>query len=699
MSAKLGVLGLLALVLASAAGVNPQAPAPSELRQTAAGIGPAGFTDSLVHTLSTPTAVAWTPDGRMLITQDAGTLRVSQNGTLLSTPALTLGARICADGERGLLGVAVDPEFATNHFIYLYWTHKAQGTCGVTTTTPPENRVTRHVLNDDNRVAAGSETVLIDHIRSEARNHNAGDLHFGADQLLYVSVGDGGCKLGDHTKCGPQNTNSRRLDIPHGKILRVDRHGAVPPSNPYVDAVGARRCTQASGPEPGTGPCTETFASGFRNPFRFAQVPGTSTFYVNDVGQAAWEEIDRLVAGKDYGWNAREGHCVTGSTTSCGPTVYENPIHDYSHAATGCGSITGGDFVPEGVWPAPYSGSYLFADYVCGKIFRLVPGADGTYTQEPFMTGMGAPVHLAFGPHGGTQALYYLDYGVGEVRRVTYGGATNTAPTASFTQRPDGLTVLLDGSASYDPDSGDSVRQWTWTFGDGTTQTTTVPKVTHTYPVAGDYLASLQVTDSNGATSPVFRRTVMAGEHPPTVSITAPAATARFSVGQQVTVQATASDLEDGALPPGAITWTVQIQHGTHRHPYAGPQTGSSITVTYPAPEDLASTGNSYLVATAVAKDSRGLTSRAVLKLLPKKVALSFATAPSGGRVLVNGTSRLTPYRVISWPGYVLQVSAPNQSIGGVPYVFRAWSDGGARTHSIVSPAVATTYTASFTRS
>ncbi len=656
---------------------------------------PAGFSDTVVHKVTTPTALAWTPDGRMLIAQDGGQLRVVRDGQLLTTPALNFGSRICTQGERGLLGVAVDPRFATNHFVYLYWTHNAHGFCGEGGPDTPENRVTRHVLGDNDRISLSSEKVLVDHIPSQRFIHNAGDLHFGADELLYVSVGDGGCVLGDPTRCGALNTNSRRLDIPNGKILRVTRSGGVPASNPYVGATGARRCTLPTGPQPGNGPCTETFASGFRNPFRFAQVPGTSQFYVNDVGQAHWEEIDRLVKGADYGWNVREGHCATGSYTNCGPTPFENPIHDYSHAATGCGSITGGAFVPEGLWPAPYSGSYLFADYVCGKIFRLAPTTGGGYTQKPFLTDVNVPVHLAFGPYRETRALYYLDYGGGAVHRVVYESG-NTAPVASFSQHPDGLTVTLDGSASYDPDSGDSVTSWRWSFGDGTSATTTTPRVTHTYPAAQDYTATLRVSDEAGTLSAPFNKDVYAGEHPPAISITSPATTARFFVGQQVTVTAEASDREDGVLPPRSITWTVRVKHGTHFHPYAGPVTGSSITVNYPAPEDLASTQNSYLVATAVAVDSRGLTSRADQNLLPRKVPLTFATSPSGGRVIVNGTTRGTPASVVSWPGYVLRISAPDQSISGVPHVFRTWSDGGARTHDIATPREAATFTARF---
>lgn len=680
-----------ALSAPAATTAAPEAGSPAAAAATA----PAGFSDTVVASLATPTGMAFTPDGRMLVTQDGGQLRVVRDGRLLPEPALDLTPRICAQGERGLLSVAVDPNFTTNRFIYFYWTHNAHDFCGQSGPDAPENRVTRAVLGDDDRVVPGSETVVVDHLVSQRFNHNGGDLHFGANQLLYVSVGDGGCVIDDATRCGGLNTNSRRLDLPLGKILRVTRSGAVPGDNPYVGAPGARRCTRPVGPDPGTGPCTETFASGFRNPFRFAQLPGTSTFYVNDVGQATWEEIDRLRKGADYGWNVREGHCATNSTTDCGPTQYQNPLHDYSHDATGCGSITGGAFVPEGLWPDPYGASYLFADYVCGKVFRLVPQAGGGYTQEEFLTDVSVPVNLTFGPYGETQALYYLDYGGGTVHRVAYTSG-NTPPVASFFQRPDGLTVTLNGSASEDPDAGDSVTSWAWDFGDGTTATTTTPRVTHTYPNAQTYPATLRVTDGNGAVSEPFRRDVFAGEHPPEVTITSPAPTARHRVGQQVTIAGAAKDAEDGALPPDAIEWTVRLHHGSHTHPYAGPQSGSSITVDYPAPEDLAATESSFLMATAVAIDSRGLTSRDDLRLLPRKVRLDFATAPQGGQVVVNDQAQSTPASLVSWQGYVLRLAAPDQSIGGTPYTFDSWSDGGAQTHDVTTPRQPTTYTASF---
>src|SRR5262245_16745573 len=280
---------------------------------------PAGFADALVTSVPSPTALAFTPDGRLLITTQTGQLRVYQAGALLPTPALDLAAVLCSDFERGLLGVAVDPGFASDRFIYLYYTRNKYNSCAYNTPTSPVNRVSRFVLPDSDVVDPAGEVVLVDNIPSPNGNHNAGDLHFGTDGLLYISAGDGGCKLGDPARCAGANDNARSLSILSGKLLRVAWDGGVPGDNPYAAAPGARRCGDPAGVPSGAGPCREIIAYGLRNPFRFTFRPGTNEFRINDVGQDTWEEVDDGQVGADYGWNVREGHCATGSTTDCGP--------------------------------------------------------------------------------------------------------------------------------------------------------------------------------------------------------------------------------------------------------------------------------------------------------------------------------------------------------------------------------------------
>jgi glucose/arabinose dehydrogenase/PKD repeat protein len=654
---------------------------------------PDGFSDTVVANVPTPTALAWTPDGRMVVTSQPGRVVVlGEDGT--TTAALDISAQVCSDTERGLVGVAIDPDFEGNHFLYLYYTHEVGGSCGEVRPFPA-NRVSRFVLGNDDTIARSSEKVLVAHIDSPRGHHIAGDLEFGADRYLYITVGDGVCSLIHSTLCGPTDDNSQRLRLPQGKILRVTRNGDPAPTNPYVNAPGARRCTNPAGVPPGSGPCKEIFASGFRNPFRFARKPGTSTFYVNDVGQDTWEEVDRLRKGRNYGWNVREGHCRRASTTDCGPAGrFTNPIHDYRHSD--CRSITGGAFVPTGVWPG-WDGSYLFSDFACGRIFRLKRGADGGLHRTTFMAGASGPTHLRFGPYGDRTALYYASYFTGTVHRVVRAGH-NTAPVADFTYRPDGLTVSFTGGASYDPDAGDAVRRWAWDFGDGTSATTTVPTTTHTYTANGPVPVSLTVSDSHALASTPTTKTVHAGEHPPSLTITEPDPDARFSVGQTVTLSAQASDAEDGALPGSAITWVLRLQHANHFHPHLGPVTGESVTTTYPAPENLVAARTSRLVATATVEDSHGLTTTVSRALLPRTVALTFRTSPARGRLLIEGERRPTPLVVQSWVGHTFPVRAPDQSFSGVPHVFARWSDNGARQHDIVSPATAAEFVARFRR-
>jgi glucose/arabinose dehydrogenase/PKD repeat protein len=648
---------------------------------------PFGFTDEQVTPLASPTALAFTPDGRLLITTQPGQLRVYQNGALVGTPALNLASPnnvICSNSERGLLGVAVDPAFATpnNNFIYVYYTFNRSGTC--------VNRVSRFVLSTAN-VASG-ETILIDNIPSTAGNHNAGDVQFGRDGYLYVSVGDGGCDYAGGG-CGGSNDASRDEFELVGKILRITRDGTIPNDNPFT-GTGTADCRFTGGTTPGN-KCRETYAWGFRNPFRIAFDPndGGTRFFINDVGQNTWEEIDLAQAGADYGWNVREGHCANGSTTDCGPPPpgMTNPVYDYGRDVGG--SITGGAFVPNGLWPAAYDGDYLFSDYVAGKIFRIERTGAGPHSE--FATGLGASsaVHLRFGPRGTGQALYYTTYANGgEVRRI-YFTASNGVPTAAMTASPTSgpapLAVNFDGSGSSDPD-GDALT-WLWTFGDGQSGTTSVATTSHSY-AAGNYTASLSVRDSKGATSAPVTVAISSGNTAPAPVISSPAAGSTFFVGQTITLSGSATDTQDGTINPATLQWTVLRHHLTHTHPWFS-GTGNNLTFPAPAPEDLAATTNSYLEVILTATDSGGLSGTTNRNVQPRTVAITLATSPSGLNLSVNGTAVTGPTTITSWQGWQLSLLAPARQS---PWTFVSWSDGGAATHTVVTPATPATYTATY---
>ncbi len=412
--AMLTTLTLCAAVVATLSGP----PASANTGGTA--IAPAsdlarGLTDRLVGTVAAPTDIAFLPNGRGLVAARQGKVRLIVDGDVRSGAVLNVSDRTCSNGERGLLGITVDPNFTNNRWFYVFWTFDKFDSCGEAPAATPVNRVTRFRLGDDGTAVTGSATVVVDNIPSPASNHNAGDLAFGDDALLYVTTGDGGCQLDAPDQCGEDNNNARRLDIPNGKVLRVTRNGGIPDDNPYVEAVDARRCTEPGGPEPGDGPCVETFASGLRNPFRMDMVPGTSTPWVNDVGQSTWEEIDSIEAGADYGWNLREGFCALASTTDCDPGEFADPQFAYDRDG-GCRSITGAAFVPPGTWEGRFAGDYVFADFACNSLWRLHDNGE-LLVAKPLAVAQG-PVALAFGPSPKGRALYYLEHFTGEIRFI-----------------------------------------------------------------------------------------------------------------------------------------------------------------------------------------------------------------------------------------------------------------------------------------
>ncbi len=559
---------------------------------------PVDFEDVHVADVSGPMDVAWTPDGRMIIIGKAGLVRIYQGGTLLSTPALDLGPRLCTNGERGLAGLAVHPNFSANRFIYLYYTfNKLGNACPEDQTTGPVNRLSRFVLQASNVIDPASELVLFETPPMYRDHHTGGDVKFGKDGNLYVTVGDSGAQgLG-----WPQDLG--RLA---GKLVRVTDAGGIPTGNPFTGA-GTARCNVGGVPPAGSAAgtrCQEVFSYGFRNPFRFAHDPNAAgtRFYINDVGQHTWEDISEgPVAGGNYGWQLREGPCAKDSDTNCGSVAgMVDPVHWYHHGPFGA-AATAGVFVPNGIWPAEYNGKYLFADYVFGQIYRLDPGGSRCLTCLPPTSGfamtvfgdIGQVVSMRFGPDN---SLYYVSREGSVVRRITYVGAGNRAPTARIaaapTSGPIPLAVDFDGTTSSDPD-GDALT-YAWDFdGNGTTDSTE-PAPSHTYVSAGNFAASLTVSDGNGGINTVSV-TINAGNSAPIPTISSPAADTTFAVGDPFTLIGSAIDPEEGSLPDSALSWEVIRHHAQHSHPFLEATTGNNIPLIAPEPEDLDAARTSYL--------------------------------------------------------------------------------------------------------
>jgi glucose/arabinose dehydrogenase len=652
------------------------------------------------------------PDGRMLVASQPGQLRLYEGSELLPTPALDLSGRVCSNYERGLLGVAVDPDFATNRYVYVYYTFDKFGACPRGQPSDPENpinRVSRFVMNGDT-VDLSSERVLIDNIPSPNGNHNGGDLKFGKDGYLYVSVGDGGCDYAGDSGCAGANDASRDRNVLLGKVLRVTRNGGIPPDNPFQEGESAR-CAETGRTDAGRD-CQETFAWGFRNPFRMGFDPDAqgTRFFVNDVGQNAWEEVNRVQAGADYGWNLCEGTHDNSSrpgSVDCSGAAYTPPVHEYGHDA-GCSSITGAAFVPDNVsWPERYDDSYLFGDYVCGKIFELRPDAAGDLVRTEFVAGLetGGPVDMAFDPFGENPGLYYTTYANGgEVHRVAHvddaGGAPSAVLDADPTSGAVPLTVAFDGSGSSGS-SGEALT-YLWDFGDGSPpQTTDTPTTRHTYSESGTYTATLTVRDPSGAEDTAKVR-IEAGNRPPRPEIESPVEDQTFAVGENIVLRGNATDPEDGSLGGGNLSWRVLQHHNnSHTHPYLSPTAGDSVEITAPAPEDLFATdpAGNYLEVRLTATDSAGLSRTVTRVVRPNAVDVTLESQPSGIPLSVNGTTVDAPKTLTSWEAYELEVSAPRQIVlAETTHLFEGWSDGGAPRHVIVTGAEPRTYTASYTQ-
>ena len=376
---------------------------------------PSGFTETQIAGLSNPTAMAFAPDGRLFICEQGGTLRVIKNGALLATPFLTV--TVDSSGERGLLGIAFDPNFATNHFLYVYYT-------AITPAT--HNRVSRFTANGDVAVS-GSEVVLLDlNNLSSATNHNGGAIHFGPDGKLYIAVGE-----------NANSANSQTVANLLGKMLRINSDGTIPADNPtsFPGIAGSP-----------TGVNRAIWAVGLRNPFTFGFQAGTGRLFINDVGQNTWEEINEGIAGSNYGWPNCEGFC---SPTNAN---YRDPLYVYNHSTgtpTGCAIVGGAFYNPQTAqFPASYVGKYFFADLCTGFIRYIDPTTTPPITAStPFATGISSPVDLQVSADG---SLWYLARGSNTVFRIQF-PAGQVPP--SITQHPADQTVVVGQSASFSVDA------------------------------------------------------------------------------------------------------------------------------------------------------------------------------------------------------------------------------------------------------
>jgi glucose/arabinose dehydrogenase len=348
-----------------------------------------------------PTSLAFAPDGRIFCTEKAGKIKIVKNGAVLTTPFLTLNVNQL--NERGLSSVALDPNFSSNHFVYIYYT---------TADAPIHNRLSRFTANGD-VVLSGSEVPLLNFEPCVNSIHNGGGMAFGADGKLYVAIGN------DNV-----NSNSQDLSNYKGKLLRINTDGSVPAGNPFSGSASASRI----------------WAYGFRNPWSIDIQPGSGKIFVDDVGEANWEEInDATNPGSNFGWPGAEG-------MSSNPD-YKNLVYTYPHGATGSNdgcAITGGAFFNPSTsnYPASYTSKYFFTDY-CNKWINYLDLSGSSPVKYNFASNLAGALNcIKIGPDGN---LYYYSISQNTLFKILY--SNTNAPI--ITAQPQNLSVPQGQPASF----------------------------------------------------------------------------------------------------------------------------------------------------------------------------------------------------------------------------------------------------------
>ena len=709
----------------------------------------ASFQESKVMDIPDPTDVEFSPDGKlMLVTTKLGKVWAitnfaddDNNNSAQKTEVLDISTRLCTNGERGLGGVAFHPQFGrANHWVYLYYTFAKDSDCYADGELGkgPANRLSRFDMpaitsrkNEDAlySIDVDSEVVYFHTPPLPKNHHNSGDIAFGKDGYLYVTVGDGGTRT-DENKDGVPYPQA--LDKLLGKIVRLSDMGEIPPDNPYTPSNGhsnSARCGLTGGEAKKADiKCQEIFASGLRNPWRFAHDPNADgvRFFINDVGRKTWERILDGEMGANYGYPFREGPCEATEKKNCKPDArYKDPAHWYKHDAEDGGAVTGAAWYPNDAgWPKSFAGSYLYAEYASGGIFCIKENADGCSfpkcdppisnfaSSTQVLSGLKKIVSMAFGPHrDGQKALYVVsrghtgnrgDEGVFRVAftgektpvvpvdlsegsvEIPFATVANRGPTiakAEASVQYGFAPLAVDFSALALDVDGDALT-YAWDFdGDGKTDAKS-PQATHTFKSAGTYEAILAVEDGRGGkeTATVV---IEVANTPPKPKIESPEEDFSFNVGDKIKLIGSATDIEDGDDMP-KLSWEVILHHKNHFHQVLPPTEGEKVKFEAPAPIDLSSSSSSYLVAKLTATDSHGLSTTVEQILLPEIVDIKVDSEPSGLTIVANEESFLTPVAIKSWAGQTLSLEPPKyQTLDGIEYAFNSWSGGGSRRQSI----------------
>lgn len=666
---------------------------------------PPGFGETTLvgDGLSAPTAIDWAPDGRMFVAEKAGRVRVvTADGTLLKSPLLDIADKVNSPSDRGLLGLAVDKDFASNGYLYLLYVFELNP-LEPDSEAPMVSRLTRVTVNPDNTLEnpADPETVVlgtqseracprpdntVDCIPADFIWHVIGTVRSDpVDGTLWLGTGD------SHSPTPIDELTYRPYDEHTfaGKLIHIDRNGHGLPNHPFCpDDVDL------------THVCTKLYAKGFRNPFRFTLRPGKGPV-VGDVGFNDQEEIDLVSAGENYGWPCYEGSIRTPlyrTEPRCQQEYAKEGTSDavappaWSYARGEGAAVVAGPTYEGPNYPSGYAGKIFVGDYVQGWVKLLtINSGDQVIAVEDFASGWPGGVDLKLMPNGD---LAFADIGFGStssVGRFTYAEG-NLPPTPVASASPDSgdppLTVQFSGSDSTDPE--DDPLTYEWDFGDGSARSSEA-NPSHTYTDPGTFQARLTVDDGHQR-NPNVAVTVQVGPNlSPTAEILAPAEESLYRNGEAVELAGRGDDAEDGSLAGAALSWNVLLHHGTHLHQVTSFEgVGGQFTPYVDHDAD------SYYEIILTATDSGGLTAEHRVRIRPKVIHLTLDSIPPGAPVRYSGEGPFSaPLTRTAAVGLRAIIEAdPALVSNGRTYNFSHWSDGAPGKHLITVPAQDTTLTA-----
>ncbi len=656
---------------------------------------PPGFSNELVtDDLFRALAFTFLPDGQILILEKDGQMKIG--GPITSVPIVLSTFMTIPDidpsGEHGLIQIALDPDFTTNGYFYLYYTPAGDGMQN------GKNRVSRFQDIGDPVSRLNSELMIWEATHSFGGCcHTGGALVFAQDGSILLTTGD-----------DFDNQSSQDLTHSNGKVHRFYSDGSIPIDNPYYDTTPGRFNA--------IGQLKSIYASGLRNPFRGKFDTQLNRLFVGEVGgnnQAfAWEDLHSIQlgeAGINFGWPAcGDGSTGRESNGDCSDPLYTDPIYTYPHSGSGA-AIIGGVFYRAFQFPNSYHNKYFYGDYVRNWIKYIDFDQNlNVLSNTMFDENPGLMLDFEVGPDG---YLYYVRVltgsgtiiGTAEIRRYVYNNPNNTAPECiSTSASPDsgpGPSLNVDFDATLVDADGDTM-QYTWYFGDGNTFSGTVPASsilpthTHLYTSMGLKQARLFVTDSFVTTAcDVIPITVGI---PPTSVILSPGDSSWFRGGDTIHFQGIASD-PDGLLDSTNLIWYISFYNDGTIHPRQGPDTGLTTSFIIPVNNHVPFVGNTGYIATFVVTDSHGLVATQSIFLRPEKSMVNLNSSPSGLTILLDGVSKTTPFSFEELINFEFELGALDQCYQDSSFEFLAWSDSGMQVHSIIIPDSTVAFAASHT--